>query len=95
MLEGDADACASSRHPRLCPGRHRLRAGVWPDRRSRGLEGKACACDDDACEAELDEAASALAERVSAELKTDERRIEYGKLIATGQGCSRKARQRR
>jgi hypothetical protein len=51
--------------------------------------------DDDACEAELDEAASALAERVGAELKTDERRLEYGRIIAAGQGCSRKARQRR
>lgn len=56
---------------------------------------KACACNDDACEAALHEAASALALRVGPELKTDEQRLEYGKIMATGQGCLRKARLRR
>lgn len=56
---------------------------------------KACACNDDACEAELNEAANALAQRVGAELTTDEQRIEYGKAMASGQGCLQKARMRR
>lgn len=55
----------------------------------------ACACNDDACEAKLNEAANALAQRVSASLKTDEQRIEYGKAMASGQGCLQKARMRR
>jgi hypothetical protein len=56
---------------------------------------KACACNDDACEAELNDAANALARRVGPELKSDAQRIEYGKAMATGQGCLRKARSRR
>jgi hypothetical protein len=56
---------------------------------------KACACDDEACEIELNQAASELALRVGPELKTDAQRIEYGKTIALGQNCLKKAKARR
>jgi hypothetical protein len=62
-------------------------AEAWKD--------EACACDNDACEARLRETASALAERASADLKTDAQRIEYGKAIAAGQSCLTRARWRR
>lgn len=61
-------------------------AEAWKD--------EACACSDDECATRMRQAAGALAERVSAELTTDELRLEYGKAIATGQGCLTKARWR-
>ncbi len=55
---------------------------------------KACACDNASCEAELRQAATELAQRHAESLTTDALRIEYGKAIASGQGCLAKARLR-
>lgn len=55
---------------------------------------KACACDNASCEAELRASATELARRHAELLTTDALRIEYGKAIASGQGCLAKARLR-